>query len=122
MNRAVVVPVEGPIRFVEWQNDGDLLPLLQREIGTDCVDSFRMRGRSGEMTGWVDDEGLLVDAPKVNLRLLQIAHALGYPADALAGTGVITGGATVEGDTLGLNDELVAWFEAAAATRTGVGG
>jgi hypothetical protein len=61
VKRAVVVPVDGPIRFVEWERDGQLLPLLHREIGT------------------------------------------------------------VEGDTLGLNDELVAWFEAAAATRTGAG-
>lgn len=119
MKRAVVVPVNGPMRFVEWEHDGQLLSLLHREIGADCVDSFRMRGRDGEMTGWVDDDGLLADAPELNLRLLQIAHACGYPAAALAGTGVITGGAAPDGDTLGLNDELVEWFERAAATRTG---
>lgn len=50
---------------------------------------------------YVDDEGLLVARPVLNLALTVLAHALGTPA-VLFGTGVVLGGDDETGDTLGL--------------------
>lgn len=50
---------------------------------------------------FLDDEGLLVERPVLNLALTVIAHAFGTPA-VLFGTGVILAGDDETGDTLGL--------------------
>lgn len=53
---------------------------------------------------YVDDEGLLVERPVLNLALTVLAHALGTPA-VLFGNGVVLGGDDDTGDTLGLTGE-----------------
>lgn len=50
---------------------------------------------------YVDDEGLLIERPVLNLALTVLAHALGTPA-VLFGNGVVLGGDAETGDTLGL--------------------
>lgn len=50
---------------------------------------------------FVDDEGLLVDRPQLNLALTVVAHALGSP-QVLFGNGVALGGDDETGNTLGL--------------------
>lgn len=50
---------------------------------------------------YVDDEGLLVARPVLNLALTVVAHVLGTPA-VLFGNGVVLGGDDDTGDTLGL--------------------
>lgn len=106
----VVVPADprADAYTVEWEQDAHLLPLLYREIGCDSVDSFRIRLPFADLTVWVDDTGLLAEAPAYNDRLLRLAHSLGYMADSLAGTALITGPVTEAGDMTGLPADTVA--------------
>ncbi|NQX29820.1 DUF3846 domain-containing protein [Microbacteriaceae bacterium VKM Ac-2854] len=52
---------------------------------------------------WVDEEGLLVDAPQLNLRATFAAHALGWPG-AIFGNAVALGHDD-EGETVPLSPE-----------------
>lgn len=67
-------------------------------IGCDLFDVVHL---ADGIDVYVDDEGLLVARPVLNLALTVLAHALGTPA-VLFGTGVVLGGDDETGDTLGL--------------------
>lgn len=113
----LVVPADAAVEpyTVEWEREALLLSLLYREIGCDSVDSFRIRLSFADLTVWVDDTGLLGDAPEYNDRLLLLANMLGYGAEALAGPGFITGPPDPGGDMTGLPDDTVAGLLAALA-------
>lgn len=97
---------------IEWGAPGELLPLLYREIGTDCVDHGTVVLPGGELTIWVDDTGLTVPHPDYNDHALGIARGGGWNAVAIAGTVVITGGCDRFGNTLGLSEMLLCRIDA----------
>lgn len=66
----------------------------------DC-DIFTVAHLDDGIDIFVDDEGLLVARPQLNLALTVVAHALGSP-QVLFGNGVVLGGNDETGDTLGL--------------------
>lgn len=76
----------------------DIAGQLARLIDCDIFDVVHLEDG---IDVFVDDEGLLVERPVLNLALTVIAHALGTPA-VLFGTGVVLGGDDDTGDTLGL--------------------
>jgi len=111
MMRGFVLPPAGPGRVVEWTVESQLLGVLYREIGVDCVDSARVPTPAGVLSMWVDDNGLLTDQPVFNDRAIAMCRAFGYNVAALAGTVVFAGGPTSDGNTPGLTDDQLALCE-----------
>lgn len=79
-------------------DSADVSTQLADLIGCDLFDVVHLEDG---IDVYVDDEGLLVARPVLNLALTVLAHALGTPA-VLFGTGVVLGGDDETGDTLGL--------------------
>jgi hypothetical protein len=99
---ALVVPVDvlEPVRVVEYSGPQDLLDLLYRQIGCDHEDPTpELPSRYGSFVLWLDDVGLLKRPIEHNDRAIASCRAVGYDVADLAGTAVITGGATGAGDT-----------------------
>lgn len=97
---AVVVPVDGPIKIINLEQDH--LAMFYREIGCHCVDVVSL----GDLDMWVDDEGLMVDEPRTNARATGlVAASLGQPVQLFFGTAVVTAGVDDDGETQGLTRE-----------------
>lgn len=117
-HRALVVPaaVDQPCTTIQWERGGELLALLYSAIGCDTVDRFTVALDGAELAVWVDDVGWYVDQPVRNTRLHGLLAALGdHRRHPVMGTVVITEGATPEGDTQGLRDELLLDLRSAMA-------
>ncbi|MEV7275291.1 DUF3846 domain-containing protein [Streptomyces bacillaris] len=104
---ALILRTNGEFEIIEWPTDGHL-EILYRAIVCDRVDAVRI---SPKLTMWIDDEGLITEAP-IN-RSATILYALHKePHQHYVGNVVITGGADHEGETLGLTkDEIAALVE-----------
>jgi hypothetical protein len=120
--RVYVIPaaLDEPPRAVDLAPD--LLTVLHREIGCDCIDStpnIQIAPGVG-IRIWVDDTGLLTHPDEHNDRAIEMARAHGYMAPDFARTVVVTGAATDDGDTPPLREDVIAWldevFALAAAT------
>ena len=109
-SRAYVLPADAtqPGRMVSWDKPSELLSLMYREIGTDCVDCGPCCETSlGDFVIWVSDDGLLAEQPEYNDHAIGIARGAGWNVPMLAGTAFITGGYTPDGETLGLSEALL---------------
>lgn len=102
---SVTVTATGEVRVSDWPDDArHLLTHLYREIGCTLVTSIAL-GR--HLTLWCDDEGLLVDRPRVNELATKLAGAYGDLRSYLVGTVVITGPHDADGKTQPLPAEAV---------------
>jgi hypothetical protein len=104
-------PLIEPPRAVEMTSD--LLPVLYREIGCDCVDATPPipLAPGVEITLWVDDTSLLTHPEDHNDRALALARVHGYNAPNFTRTVVITGGVDRHGDTLPLPEDVISWLD-----------
>lgn len=112
MHRAIVLPPD-PIdepHVVEYTRDDEVLPLLYREIETECVDSRTIRTEAGDLIMWVSDDGLLQDEVQHNDRAIVLCRQLGYNVPDVAGTAVFTGGANAQGYIRDIPPGLFAWL------------
>lgn len=99
-----------PGRTFTWRHDGELLALLYGEIGCDtvaCTPEFQTP--FGRVVMWCDDVALVREGGPLarNERAMALADASGGYGATLAGTVVVTGGAYGDGETAGLNTELL---------------
>lgn len=78
----------------------NLATQLQTQIGCDIFDVVHLEDG---IDVFVDDEGLLVARPALNVALTVLAHQLGSQA-VLFGTGIVLGGDDASGETLGLTE------------------
>lgn len=70
---AVVIPVDGDIRQVEWpESDTDHLTTMYREIGCSTVELVNLRDFGLHM--WADEEGLFKHEPRLNYRASALAQ------------------------------------------------
>lgn len=110
--RALLVPVDGPIRDVTISSASDGLPDLQRLTGAHYVEVIH---GPADVDVWIDDEGAITNPPRpVNPRLTAwAARRDNWP---LRGDAVITGPADDAGDITSLSPE------AAEQLRAAIGG
>ncbi len=86
--------------------EANLLQTLYDRIGCRAVDAVGLRIDRTELTGWVDDEGAITPAHRMNVQAMRLAANAGRPGLILFGTAVITGGPDPGGATLGLSAQL----------------
>ena len=100
--KALRLSPDGDIRRIELEASpaGDHLHAMYRAIGCDLVDCV---GLGDDLDLWVDDEGKLKAEWEINLPASVLMQRSGVP-DVVAGTGLLTGGADDEGNTLGISD------------------
>lgn len=113
---ALVIPADpaAPAHTVTWTRDDDVLDLLCTHIGCSFVDlvTLAVDGAPDDTISlWCDDDGI-PNKLRPNPRLTHLARGLGQPLH-LFGTVVITGNADTDGNTLGLDPELLDQLHAA---------
>lgn len=96
--RTLTVDVDGGIHARTVK--GSTLQHFYAEIGCHTVDCV---GLAADLDMWLDDEGLLVEEPRINHGATAIAAMYGKTFQPYVGTVVFTGGVDDEGNTLGLD-------------------
>lgn len=87
--------------------DGNLQRELYRLINCHAVEAVSL---SPDITMWVDEEGLLKVHPVVNYPATLIARHFGFASQMYVGVAVFTGGATKEGESVGLDPAMAAFL------------
>ncbi|MFE3519683.1 DUF3846 domain-containing protein [Streptomyces sp. NPDC059166] len=103
---ALILRTNGEFEILDWPTigAGGHLEILYRAIDCQAVDAVDISPR---LTMWLNDEGLMTDAP-VN-RPATILYAIhNEPHQHYVGNVVITGGTDPRGETLGLTNEDIA--------------
>ncbi|WLQ53921.1 DUF3846 domain-containing protein (plasmid) [Streptomyces poriferorum] len=99
---AIRLEADGRFELIEWPTVGTL-QTLYTAIGCRAVDAVDI---SGDLTMWLDDEGMLTGLP-VNVGATALYAAHKTPHQTYHGTAVITGGTDRHGDTLPLTTDQV---------------
>jgi len=108
--RTLTVDVDGGIHAHTLPNSTALAEHLRTQIGGIAVDGAQRLHWSPlatDLVVWSDDEGLLVEEPRMNHGAAAIAAAYGITWQPFVGVAVFTGGWDDEDETLGLTAEQV---------------
>lgn len=86
------------------------LETLQAEVGG-CVEV--VTSADNTLTFWCNEEGKLLgmEPNQAATALWWVVHPIMHKVDVLVGTVVITGGCDSEGETLGLDDDQIAFLD-----------
>ncbi|GGO58788.1 DUF3846 domain-containing protein [Streptomyces lasiicapitis] len=99
---ALLIRTDGQFRLLDWPaDDNDHLKILYAACDADHIDAVQITER---LTMWVDDEGMLNNAPP-NLGATRLYALHRPPHQAYYGHALFTGGADAEGNTLGLTQD-----------------
>lgn len=93
----------GAVSVVQRPTHQNTLQWLYGTIGCHTVDVVEL---GDGLSLWLDDEGLLTQAPRLNLPATALAASFGELRQGLYGPAVLLGGTNEDGDTLGLSEEM----------------
>lgn len=100
-----MVDPSGDVRVFQLHEEPDHLAAFRRELDCRYVDVVALDGQALDM--WVDDEGLIVTDPAVNIWATAVARAYGFTAQPYAGRALFCA-TNDEGDSVDLpHDALV---------------
>ena len=102
--RTLTVDVDGGVHVHTVPNGTALAEHLRTQIGGTAIDWSPL---ATDLVVWSDDEGLLVEEPRMNHGAAAIAAAYGITWRPFVGVAVFTGGWDDEDNTLGLTAEQV---------------
>ncbi|MFE5940882.1 DUF3846 domain-containing protein [Streptomyces sp. NPDC056470] len=102
---ALLVRPGGTFRIIDWPSiPADRQHLLRATI--EC-DRYTVADITADLSLWIDDEGLMVESPEINLPATAIHARYGNPHQFYCGNALFTGGTDSEGETLGLTKDQV---------------
>ena len=101
---ALVIATDGVMTDIELPpTPVDQLAALYAVIDCDALDVVRL---TEHLDMWVDDEGMIIDAPVVNMAATILAHHFGRYSQLYFGTVVLTGAPNTNGDITPLTTAL----------------
>ncbi|MFC8296013.1 DUF3846 domain-containing protein [Streptomyces sp. NPDC057242] len=102
---ALLVRPGGAFRVLDWPSTPtDRQHLMYAAI--EC-DRYDVADTTADLSLWIDDEGLMVENPEMNLPATAIFARYGNPHQFYFGNALFTGGTDSKGETLGLTKDKV---------------